>query len=47
MDNNESKDEVVIVGDEDRTTLLAEAEYIPASEFVRQNSQGYENRGDR
>ena len=40
VDNIESKDEVVIVGDEDHTTSLAEAENIPASELVHQNSQG-------
>ena len=45
VDNNESKDEVVIVGDEDRTTPLAEAENIPASKLVHQNSQGYADRG--
>ena len=45
VDNNESEDAVVIVGGEGHTTPLAEAEDIPASELVHQNSQGYADRG--
>ena len=50
MDKNESKGEIEIAAttsavEDDRTTLVAEAAHIPASELVHQNRQEFYSRG--